>query len=59
MPRLVAITGWGQPKDRHATKEAGFDIHLVKPVSPTEIVALIRKHLGAVHPHEGHRNASD
>ncbi|WP_165390720.1 hybrid sensor histidine kinase/response regulator [Pseudoduganella lutea] len=56
---LIAITGWGQPKDRHATKEAGFDIHLVKPVSPTEIVALIREHLGAGHPHEGHRDASD
>ena len=29
---LVAVTGWGQPKDRERTVEAGFDAHLVKPV---------------------------
>jgi CheY-like chemotaxis protein/two-component sensor histidine kinase len=29
---LVAQTGWGQDKDRRKTKEAGFDVHLVKPV---------------------------
>ncbi|MBB3224901.1 hybrid sensor histidine kinase/response regulator [Pseudoduganella umbonata] len=44
---LVAITGWGQQEDRRATKEAGFDVHLVKPVSPSEIVALIGQHLGS------------
>ena len=30
--RIVAITGWGQDDDRTRTKEAGFDVHLVKPV---------------------------
>ena len=30
--RIVAITGWGQDADRTRTKEAGFDVHLVKPV---------------------------
>jgi two-component system CheB/CheR fusion protein len=29
---LVALTGWGQEKDRQRTKAAGFDSHLVKPV---------------------------
>ena len=29
---LVAVTGWGQDDDRRRTKEAGFDLHLVKPV---------------------------
>jgi len=28
---LVALTGWGQREDRHRTREAGFDYHLVKP----------------------------
>ena len=28
---LVALTGWGQEEDRRRTKEAGFDLHLVKP----------------------------
>ncbi|WP_438394670.1 response regulator [Caballeronia sp. DA-9] len=30
---LVALTGWGQPQHHEMTQEAGFDIHLVKPVS--------------------------
>ncbi len=29
---LIALTGWGQASDRHLTREAGFDQHLVKPV---------------------------
>jgi CheY-like chemotaxis protein len=31
--RLIAITGWGQEKDRQRASEAGFDDHWVKPVS--------------------------
>jgi CheY-like chemotaxis protein len=31
--RIVALTGWGQDADRQRTREAGFDEHLVKPVS--------------------------
>ncbi|MGQ0538306.1 MAG: ATP-binding protein [Gemmatimonadaceae bacterium] len=31
--RLIALTGWGQKKDRERTRAAGFDTHLVKPVS--------------------------
>jgi two-component system CheB/CheR fusion protein len=31
--RIVALTGWGQEADRQRTREAGFDEHLVKPVS--------------------------
>jgi CheY-like chemotaxis protein len=34
---LVALTGWGQPEDRHRAREAGFDHHMVKPV---ELAAL-------------------
>jgi len=30
---LVAQTGWGQREHREHTKQAGFDYHLVKPVS--------------------------
>jgi PAS domain S-box-containing protein len=29
---LVALTGWGQDEDRRRTRDAGFDLHLVKPV---------------------------
>jgi CheY-like chemotaxis protein len=31
-PMLIAVTGWGQESDRRRTKEAGFDLHLVKPI---------------------------
>jgi CheY-like chemotaxis protein len=29
---LVALTGWGQEEDRRKSKDAGFDLHMVKPV---------------------------
>ncbi|MFC5550907.1 hybrid sensor histidine kinase/response regulator [Massilia aerilata] len=29
---LVAVTGWGALNDREATRRAGFDMHLAKPV---------------------------
>jgi signal transduction histidine kinase len=29
---LVALTGWGQEEDRSRAVEAGFDVHMVKPV---------------------------
>jgi signal transduction histidine kinase/ActR/RegA family two-component response regulator len=33
-PKLVAISGFGQPGDLHNAYEAGFDLHLTKPISP-------------------------
>jgi CheY-like chemotaxis protein/two-component sensor histidine kinase len=39
--RLIAVTGYGQPSDRAKAKDAGFDAHLVKPVSPDRLEALI------------------
>jgi CheY-like chemotaxis protein len=44
---MVAITGWGQQNDRKLAREAGFDRHLVKPVEPEELIALLR----SVAPH--------
>ena len=29
---LIALTGYASPEDRRLTQDAGFDIHLVKPV---------------------------
>jgi CheY-like chemotaxis protein len=39
--RLVAVTGFGQPEDRARSRRAGFDAHLVKPVSPEAIEAAL------------------
>jgi CheY-like chemotaxis protein len=38
---LVALTGWGQEEDRHRSKEAGFDAHLVKPVDHDALLRLL------------------
>lgn len=38
---LVAMTGWGQEEDRLRSKSAGFDHHLVKPVAPDVLQALL------------------
>jgi PAS domain S-box-containing protein len=38
---LVAMTGWGQEEDRRRTREAGFDHHLVKPVDPEVLRAIL------------------
>jgi PAS domain S-box-containing protein len=40
-PLLIAVTGWGQEEDRLRSKAAGFDHHLVKPVDPPALVALL------------------
>ncbi|MCO5168145.1 MAG: ATP-binding protein [Planctomycetes bacterium] len=41
-PLLVAVTGYGQASDRRRSLEAGFDHHLVKPVDPTRLNAILR-----------------
>lgn len=40
-PFLVALTGYGRPEDRQRAAEAGFDTHLVKPVDPTDLTAVL------------------
>ncbi len=39
--RLVALTGYSQPEDRRRVREAGFDVHLVKPVAPADILRAL------------------
>jgi CheY-like chemotaxis protein len=38
---FVALTGYGQEKDRRLTEEAGFCEHLVKPVEPAALEGLL------------------
>ena len=38
---LVALTGWGQDEDRRRSAAAGFDRHLVKPVEPAALGAML------------------
>jgi CheY-like chemotaxis protein len=54
---LVALTGWGQPADRERTREARFDMHLVKPVDSAALAEIVaagdakmeRHRLGPMH----------
>ena len=40
---LVALTGYGQTEDRRRSEQAGFDHHLVKPVSQEVLEDLLRE----------------
>jgi two-component system CheB/CheR fusion protein len=41
---FIAQTGWGQEEDRRSSKEAGFDYHLVKPVTPEDLEKILANH---------------
>lgn len=41
--RLIALTGQGSEADRAALRDAGFDAHLLKPVSFGDLLAAIAK----------------
>jgi two-component system CheB/CheR fusion protein len=40
---LIALTGYGLESDRRATKDAGFDYHLVKPVQLEELLTVLAR----------------
>ena len=40
---LVAATGWGSESDRQASASAGFDAHLIKPVSSAQLQDVINQ----------------
>jgi len=47
--QLIALTGWGQDRDRRQAFEAGFDHHLSKPVDPDKLVEMIGNGAAAKH----------
>ena len=38
---IAAVTGWGQEEDRRKAREAGFDSHFTKPLSPATVEDLL------------------
>ena len=38
---LIAVTGWGQERDRRDALEAGFDHHATKPMDPLQLQAML------------------
>jgi protein-histidine pros-kinase len=45
LPMLVALTGYGRSEDRQRMEQAGFDAHLIKPVEPSRIDAVMARAL--------------
>ena len=45
---LIALTGWGQSHDRALSHEAGFDLHLVKPVEHETLVKILQSGVSQV-----------
>ena len=39
--RLIAVSGWGQHKDKRDAHDAGFDAHLTKPIEPSQVESLL------------------
>jgi len=39
--RLIALSGHGLPQDRSRASEAGFDEHLVKPITPERLMGAL------------------
>ena len=40
---IVAVSGYGQPEDRERSRVAGFDQHLLKPVTPERLLEVVRR----------------
>jgi PAS domain S-box-containing protein len=53
---LIAVTGYGQERDRRQTLASGFDHHFVKPVDTKELAAILAR-IG--HTGEEHRRPAD
>jgi DNA-binding response OmpR family regulator len=45
-PLLVAITAWGSQEHRERGRLAGFDLYLLKPIDPDELIRLLGEHMG-------------
>jgi CheY-like chemotaxis protein len=49
---LIALTGRGHEDDKRRSREAGFELHLTKPVDPDELQRLLVR-LHSDHPATG------
>jgi CheY-like chemotaxis protein len=46
--QIIAVTGWGQEHDREHSREAGVDLHLVKPVDPVALLQTLTRRIDAI-----------
>jgi CheY-like chemotaxis protein len=45
-PLLASVTGYGQEGDRRQFQDAGFDLHLIKPVDPAILKPVMASEQG-------------
>ena len=38
---IIALTGWGREEDKQRSREAGFTLHLVKPLDPDALERVL------------------
>jgi PAS domain S-box-containing protein len=50
-PVMIAVTGYGQQQDRLRSKEAGFALHLVKPVQLSRVLEALGEVAPLLHSH--------
>jgi signal transduction histidine kinase/CheY-like chemotaxis protein len=43
--QIIAVTGWGQSRDREQSQAAGVDLHLVKPVDPAALLHTLNRRI--------------
>jgi len=46
---LVALTGWGSEEDRQRSSDAGFDLHLTKPVELQTLARVLQQSVSSLH----------
>lgn len=50
---LIAATGWGQQQDQKEATDAGFDLHMIKPLSLDELARAVGRLRSGKSPREG------
>ena len=51
---LIAVTGYSEYDDRGRAVRAGFNVHLTKPIEPTQLLTLMRELLTQSEPGTNH-----
>ena len=44
---IVAVTAMALPEDRNRSLQAGCVEHVVKPIEPSAVASIVRRHIGA------------
>jgi two-component system CheB/CheR fusion protein len=51
---LIAVTGYSEYDDRGRAVRAGFNVHLPKPIEPTQLLSLMNELLSQSEPGTNH-----